>query len=526
MEYLIRIIIRRLLLSAVDQAERKDLKMRTKKIYCVVLLALAIVALFPALEVYATGQINQSVQDARNGVVKVTFYLKDAAYYITDGRKMYPLEDIGEMHHSSGTGFFIGASGEDPEYLVTNQHVVDEFVNDANHGGTFIFDTGDTYEEDGKEYPLLVGAPKCELRVYYSDDDYDVAIVDTPGDVEREDLALLRLKDGTTDKRKPMKLKILEGDVTTTPVYALGFPGLLENSFTESSKYEIGDITVEPGQITHEPKTDAAGVERIAMSAIIRHGNSGGPLVTEDGAVVGVNTNGYVKGDEQSYYAISSRSLKRFLEQANAEFEIVNDAKTEGTENEEIDGSNEADSNNEEDVDSESEESTDTPDLSEVKSGSNSSLFAGIGAAVVAVAVIAVLLSKKKKKPEAEIRPTVAAPQAPAPAVQKRAMLRSMSNQHNGMTVAVHAGSHVMIGRDPANCKVVFSEGTEGVSGRHCSVTFDEASNEFILTDLRSTYGTFLLNGQKLNPNVPYRLKAGDGFYLGVKDNSFRVELG
>ena len=34
------------------------------------------------------------------------------------------------------------------------------------------------------------------------------------------------------------------------------------------------------------------------------------------------------------------------------------------------------------------------------------------------------------------------------------------------------------------------------------------------------------VNGQKLNANVPYHLKAGDGFYAGDKANAFRVELG
>ena len=150
---------------------------------------------------------------------------------------------------------------------------------------------------------------------------------------------------------------------------------------------------------------------------------------------------------------------------------------------------------------------------------------------VIAAAIVAAVVLMKKKKPKAD---DVGATQAasapsptptPAPVPQKKAMLRSMSVQHNGMTFAVHA-TPIMIGRDPATCKVVFKEGTEGVSGRHCSVSFDESSGDFVLTDLRSTYGTYLMNGQKLNANVPYHLKAGDGFYAGDKANAFRVELG
>ena len=73
---------------------------------------------------------------------------------------------------------------------------------------------------------------------------------------------------------------------------------------------------------------------------------------------------------------------------------------------------------------------------------------------------------------------------------------------------------------------MVYVEGTAGVSGRHCSVAYDGTAGEFIVTDLQSTYGTFLMNGQKLNANVPCRIKPGDGFYVGDRANAIRVELG
>ena len=126
---------------------------------------------------------------------------------------------------------------------------------------------------------------------------------------------------------------------------------------------------------------------------------------------------------------------------------------------------------------------------------------------VVVLAVLAaVLLMRKKKTPE------------------KKAMLKAMTAQHGGMVFALH-DTPLLIGRDPANCKIVFKEGTEGISGKHCSISYDAAGGEFVLTDLRSTYGTFLASGQKLNANVPYRLKPGENFYVGDKANSFRVEI-
>ena len=155
------------------------------------------------------------------------------------------------------------------------------------------------------------------------------------------------------------------------------------------------------------------------------------------------------------------------------------------------------------------------------------------------IILIVVLVKKSKKKKAAAAGGAAAAGTAKAapaagaaPAAQQaanaqgqRAMLRSLAAQHNGMTLAV-GSTPILIGRDPANCKLIYVEGTVGVSGRHCSVAYDASTGDFILTDLRSTYGTFLTTGQKLNANVPYRVKPGESFYVGDKQNMIRLELG
>lgn len=107
----------------------------------------------------------------------------------------------------------------------------------------------------------------------------------------------------------------------------------------------------------------------------------------------------------------------------------------------------------------------------------------------------------------------------------QRAFIRSLAPQHNGLALVIKEVP-ILIGRDPNSCKLVYAEGTAGVSGQHCSISYDEAAGEFIVTDLRSTYGTFLMNGQRLNANVPCRIKPGNGFYVGDKANGIRVELG
>ena len=61
------------------------------------------------------------------------------------------------------------------------------------------------------------------------------------------------------------------------------------------------------------------------------------------------------------------------------------------------------------------------------------------------------------------------------------------------------------------------------ISGRHCQVVYDPNEDCFIITDLGSSYGTFLGNGKKLTANVAEKLSTGDTFYLCDNANRFVV---
>ena len=47
----------------------------------------------------------------------------------------------------------------------------------------------------------------------------------------------------------------------------------------------------------------------------------------------------------------------------------------------------------------------------------------------------------------------------------------------------------------------------------------------FVVTDLNSTYGTFLAGGQRLQPNTPAKLVPKSSFYLGEVDNTVYVDV-
>ncbi len=427
----------------------------------------------------------------RGGVVPVTFYLNNARYVLVDTQDNYKIVKKFEKfsgNWSHGSGFFVGKKNTDPQYVVTNCHVVQDYI-EAGEGGKYLF--WDNYyqpEKYGERYVTAYQADSCEIRVYYSENEYDVAYIDCYGDEEKVDLAVLKLRE-PTDKRHALAIQVPTENMVGDTVYTIGYPGNADNQFTGASKFGVEDSTVHKGSINKFVANTGVGVERIAVDATIQHGNSGGPLVTEDGVVIGVNTNvasrsPYQDQIETDYYAINATELVDFLEDNNIPFQTA-------------------------------------------RGVSKGIIIPIIIAILLIIAIGAVVLILKIRGQDGGVKSAkqVGKNGSADAASTKTPMLRAMSSQHNGMTFAVHAAP-ILIGRDPSNCKVLFREGTTGVSGRHCSVSFDNQTGEFILTDLRSTYGTFLMNGQRINPNVPYRLKSGDSFYLGDPANVLRVELG
>ena len=105
-------------------------------------------------------------------------------------------DENGVMNYWRGTGFFVGEEGEDPEYIVTNSHVVEEFIlaGKALGGGTLhvLFDQDD------------------EAEAYLVDYDYE------------KDIAVLKLEE-PTDKRSSLQLREVEDGMLGDEVYAVGY---------------------------------------------------------------------------------------------------------------------------------------------------------------------------------------------------------------------------------------------------------------------------------------------------------------
>ena len=107
--------------------------------------------------------------------------------------------------------------------------------------------------------------------------------------------------------------------------------------------------------------------------------------------------------------------------------------------------------------------------------------------------------------------------------------LRALSGEHRGKTFPLYEMEEFTIGRNP-QCVIRFRPDTQGVSGLHCKVEMECYSGigtsqiEVRLTDLNSTYGTYLGNGTRLTPNREYQLRAGDAFLLAKGGPAFLLE--
>lgn len=488
----------------------------------VLLMFTLFMAGFPSITVHAFNN------DVKSGTAAVVVYMENVTFYAyVDGEYITYDGPYSRLSYG-GTGFFISESGEDPQYIVTNCHVIDIYLK-AGEGSGGKRATGEkvTYVPTGQEYDEYIEVKgTCEIRIYYAENDYDIAYVDCYGDREKVDLAVLRLRNAT-DKRHSLVLQEPTGDMVGDTVYTVGYPGNADNDFTDASKYGVDDATVHKGSISKFVMNDGKGVERIAMDATIQHGNSGGPLVTEDGYVIGVNTNvesNVVYGTqvEVDYYAISGNELMRFLDKNNIPYELYDpDA---------------SDTGSEANTGSETEPSPE-PTTEPIPSPSvNMAVIIGAAAAVlVVVVVVLVVVSSKKKKQNSGGKTdngktdnvilntggNVIPPTEPAPGNVHDSGLRFQG------TAGVFAGKRfaingvVRIGRDPSKNDVVFPADTSGISRVHCAILIQ--NGQIYLKDLGSSHGTFLGNGQRIAANQSVPLKMGDRFYLGSEKQAFVI---
>ncbi len=387
--------------------------------------------------------------EARNSVVMVYSYLQ-----LTDG------QSAGAM----GTGFAIGKPGEAVEYIVTNGHVVDYgYVGPKAYAGQ-VYSAGVQVYFSAAENQYV----SAEVVYYSPSNDKDIAIIKLPS---------------KTDKRRPITIKNADAVSIGDTAYALGYPGVASNS-QQFSTYDENDITLTRGIISKRTKPAWSNYDAFQMDVYINHGNSGGPLVDEQGCLIGINSSGAV--DEQGKsegvnFAITSGELVKILDSEHIPYAMAHSG------------------------------------LSRVP-GWFAYVFLPMGILMLAGGVVLPVIDRKRTQAFAGAQRAGGGPGSAG----KRAVLLGVTGKYAGQRFDLLTGQ-VVLGRDPATCNIVFDRDTPGISGRHCQVSYDRNEDYFVITDLGSTYGTFLGSGKKLTANVAERLYAGDTFCFADNANRFVV---
>ncbi|MBR1740326.1 MAG: FHA domain-containing protein, partial [Lachnospiraceae bacterium] len=349
--------------------------------------------------------------------------------------------------------------------------------------------------------------------------------------------------------------------------YAYGFPGIAENDDKDAvSQRSISDVSVTSGLISRLLTQHGTGVREIQTDTEFWHGNSGGPLVLENGIAIGITANYYmeVKGveREEMNYAVSMAEVIPLLKNNNISYtsEPVtdeNDTKT-GDETEidgtEIAGTSEEATSSENGGESSEVASPETQKSSEAAVDTAEEEDSGlhlnmtmiliivIAAVVIVLILVIVILNAKKKKASggnygggSPVNMGNPIPMnggnqmgnpAPVNAPNMGTMdfnlsVQGVSGLFAGRTYAQGRDGRVMFGRQPS-CQVVFGGNDKNISGNHC-VLFKQDGG-VMLMDLGSTNGTYLENGTRLQPNVAYALHAGERFYLVNKNYMFMIK--
>ena len=132
-----------------------------KKTFSRIMAAAAALMIMLAAAGVMPVQVQAYNQDVSSGVVPIEFVLGPGS--------LIALDDAGNQtvvgthnggSYSGGSGFFVGKTGENPQYIVTNMHVIQEYVQ-AGEGGVFAF----PFQLDSQGRLVYYVAETCELRV-------------------------------------------------------------------------------------------------------------------------------------------------------------------------------------------------------------------------------------------------------------------------------------------------------------------------------------------------------------------------
>lgn len=421
-----------------------------KRFISMMCVCLIMICSLTAMAVPAEATEIKSVEDAKHGVVQVY----SGIYYEDAEIKTYNKQG----YYSTGTAFGVGAIGEDTDTFLTNWHVVTD--------------------DDGKVYPkVYIALDKANVQKGYNMVECEVVYTTN----EYPDLAIIKAVTPVTGVKA---LRLLPAESVKSPdtVYALGYTGLT-NRWDHNMDYTVDDITITKGVISRFMELEGTETDVILHTAQINGGNSGGPLITESGDVIGINTYTVTSQADMRMFAVYIDYAMEIMDAYGIAYNVTADT---------LDNAESSDTTGKGDKDGD--------DIIIKRNPKWIWIAAGLGAVLLLVIIIA---SKNKKNEPA-------APQY---------TLKATSGPLAGRTYQITSGG-LTVGRDAKFANVVLPSGEAKVSRQHCRI--ENINGKLLITDLASTHGT-AVNGTRIPENVALTLEQGASITLCDTDTTFVI---
>ena len=395
---------------------------------------------------------------------------------------------------SFGSGFAI-----DDTYIITNAHVI---INDYNvQIGTY-----------SKDDPNNFGDIKA-VSVVAKDDDLDIAVLK-----------------GVNVKFPPLEIANVDTIKEGNDVYAIGAPEGLSYTLTK-------------GTVSSRLRMDG-NRKMVQTDAAINSGNSGGPLLNEDGQVIGMNTMKLSTG-ENIGFAIRIDEIQSFLDQQGIKLQTPNskndskDSSRQSVESSTAESSKESDDSSalEEEssnIVSESDDEMVVPPSSGATPDNNNGILLAVAIVViilVVVTVIIILVNKSSNNDIEECLPindnkpeedNINTNNQSVEIETASGAIMIMTGTMAGSKISIENGQYIVVGKDKSRANLILDNSYSKVSRVHCTISYSAKSDNYFIVD-NSTNGTYLPNGSRIYKNSRVSLSKGTIIYLA--DNSCQIKL-
>lgn len=458
----------------------------------------------------------ETMDDAKQGVVQVNLIYKDDenVTHIIDG----------------GTGFLIGNEEENVEYVITCKHIISPSRDYIKKALKKFGVKSDEIENkiDAVEYEVVVANDVCTAAsLYISSDNLDLAVLQLSEQLSTRTMFTLYTSDDGGISNLPYS--------STDTVYAIGFPAAV-NYEENPAYYGIDQAVMLSGKIMNMHYLNDTYV--ITHDIAIAENNCGGPLLNEDGYVIGMNV---LSMDGDYYVAVDATEMIEIFDSFGMKYGKIT---PKDIQPEEPEPSVERDDKEDE----QPEEKTTIPVFIIVIA----IVFTIILLALIVIVTILLIKQrkanptpnpKKKKKSDKEIKnPIFNKPQNSQPAgngVDTSVLSTAKSDETSildssdslsgtvckGKLIRKKTGDNIeitkdrtVIGKDSLHTDYCIRDNS-AISRMHTVIVAN--GKGLFIEDSHSTNGTFV-NGRRLGEGEQVELRGGENIRLGNEEFIFR----